>query len=648
MKPRALPGARQLIDRWMRPSVLLAVAGLCLALAAVCWYANRSSVGFDADSDQALPLQVFHSANGGFSEDASRRITTGPGVEKIEMLLPGNTGQLRFDPKPGIPVTICNLRVDGKPAALTPGAAHEADIQSLHGGCLRIAPQAGATDPYVQVAVRAEGADDPGTIRIRSWITRAAALATVIALVVFFWRLDRWASTASTTASRWFDALTRRAHWVVLFAMLVLGSVYAHQLPPNGVPDEVAHISKVAKLEAGALFGDAGNRPTVRVLDMYGPFHNIVHGGPFSAQEFALQEDQPLGCDRHVQKLPTQADNYAPHLYLVPATTLSVACATGMSFGSYLTLSRILNLLLGATLVAIGVRFAGYGKWSLALVALLPMALAQIASISADSLTLGLSFCILGLVSGIASGNLEPGRVRIALPVLALALAFAKPGAAWVLVSILFCHAAYRRSGDSYVRAVLTVLVLPWIVHLAWALFSSSSAAPLAGVDPQRNLEQITTAPLSVARILLETFSGDSGEYLLDSSIGLLGWLDVPLTDRSYLLAAAALAVSLFVNPRLPPIPVWVRGLALLAAIGSLVIIALPLFLYWTYPDSPTVMGLQGRYFLPSLAFFLVWAALRAPPIARAMMLAAILVTVPLLTFDAREQIAVRYYALAH
>src|SRR5690606_11377540 len=174
---------------------------------------------------------------------------------------------------------------------------------------------------------------------------------------------------------------------------------------------------------------------------------------------------------------------------------LSASCAMGTSFGAFLVLSRVLNLLLAAALVAIGIRYAVVGKWSLVAVALLPMTLTQAASVSADSLTLGLSFCFIGLVSGVAGGSLSPSRAKYWLPLLALLLAFAKPGSAWILVAILFCRTAYRAADRSFAWAVVGVMLGPWLIHAAWVVVSSTGAKPLAGVDPVGNLALLRNDP---------------------------------------------------------------------------------------------------------------------------------------------------------
>lgn len=62
--------------------------------------------------------------------------------------------------------------------------------------------------------------------------------------------------------------------------------------------------------------------------------------------------------------------------------------------------ARLLNLMLAAALVYLGIRWARRGRWALFAVATLPMLLSQVATLSADSLWLGASIAWLGLVSG--------------------------------------------------------------------------------------------------------------------------------------------------------------------------------------------------------------------------------------------------------
>lgn len=622
--------------------ILLALLACCIGFSALAWMQTRATVTFDVRAVQPVHLQVFYSASGAFSERDSVRVVALPANEgHIRVRIPAaRTGYLRLDPNAAAPpFEVCGLQASGA-GRYRPGPTNQLSW-TTRADCARLAADQASVDPFVVMASE-QPADHPGTVRAWRWAARLSLVASLLLLGLLAWRLDRSATPLSLRAEHLFRRLSAHAHWFAFVAMVMMGSLIAHALPPNGIPDEIAHLSKTAKVSAGALLTDSGTVPVVDVLDMYANMNDVREPAVINAGALSTALAKPLACTRAVRALPTMADGYAPHLYAVPAVVLSASCALETSFGTFLTLSRIINLILAAALIAIGIRVAMFGKWSLVAVGLLPMTLTQIASVSADSLTLSLSFCFLGVVSGLAGGRLTPSRVRYWLPLLALMIAFAKPGSAWILVAILFCRRAYpdRRA---FVVAVLTVLVIPWLAHVGWSMLSVSGARPLAGVDPENNLALLRDEPLQVAMLGINTFLGPHGEFIYKSTLGLLGWLDIPLSGWAYALGGVAVVASLFTNDRAPVIALPVRTVAIGAAVGSLAMLSFPLFVYWTNPASGIVMGLQGRYFLPTLAFVLVWMALRARPVVRLILLGAIL-AMPLMTLDAVRQINDRYY----
>jgi hypothetical protein len=84
--------------------------------------------------------------------------------------------------------------------------------------------------------------------------------------------------------------------------------------------------------------------------------------------------------------------------------------------------------------------------------------------------------------------------------------------------------------------------------------------------------------------------------------------------------------------------------LALLCAAGSLALIALPLYLLWTPIGSPIVQGLQGRYFLPTLAFVLAWCAWRSPPPLRAVLAVGMVGALVAINIDALVALDTAYF----
>ncbi|QOC88626.1 DUF2142 domain-containing protein [Luteimonas sp. MC1825] len=610
------------------------------------WLHTRATVKFEAGASEPTKLQVFHSADGGFTEGASDVVGIQSPKEKIRLRLSsGDASHLRIDPAPGsAPLRLCELRGrDGTKFLYDVVATNGMEIRHEE-TCMVLEPSRLAPDPYVVLKARTQPAARTSTL----WLAAMslAALTTLAALFAAL-RIVDGAPGVSRFVTSSFEWCWHRAHWLALVLMLGLGTLILQTLPPNGVPDEVAHLSKIAKIHGGAWLGDSGSVPVVDVNAMYGTLRDRVERpGVLDDAELQRLLEQPLACNRAARALPTSADQYAPHLYAVPSLVLAASCRIGTSFDTFLDLARFFNLLIGACLVAYGIRHAAFGKWALFVIALLPMTLSQVASISADSLVLSLSFCFLGVVSGVAGGTFAPERARMVLPGLALILALAKPGAAWILVAVLFCYPAYRVARGRYAELAMTAMILPWIVHAAWTIRSAGKVHPRSGVDPEANLAMLIEQPTVIARMAYNTFFGDGMLGLYQSMIGRLGWLDIPLSSWAYSAAGAMLFASLWTNPDGMRIPLLTRVLAIGAALGSLALLALPLFLAWTHADAPMIQGLQGRYFLPTLAFLLVFCALRAGPALRLLLLACVL-CVPALTFDALNNIQMRYHGAA-
>ena len=92
----------------------------------------------------------------------------------------------------------------------------------------------------------------------------------------------------------------------------------------------------------------------------------------------------------------------------------------------------------------------------------------------------------------------------------------------------------------------------------------------------------------------------DRGPGLYRSSVGMLGWLQVPLPWFAYALPVVAMVLALVATPsteRRDPLWWTAWDAAILAA--SFVLIMTALYLYWNPVAAPIILGVQGRYFLP-------------------------------------------------
>lgn len=628
---------------------------LALGLLWVCHERAGMRLDFTVQSTHPGQLQVFFHEEGEFNEQMTRWYGLQAGrSQRIELRKLGpQLARIRIDPPSGSEVSLCGIRLAaaGGMHGYVVAASHQVELANA-GGCLRLSSAADAPDPLVVlVGDETVGAALPAVRQWEAryeWMLGACVLALAVVLVGLRWLI--LAPFRRFNRLEWLGRLDAHAHWVCAALMLVFGCLYALRTPPGAVPDEAAHLEKVVMVRAGATFGGDKGELFPDVRRMYGPFIRYLDNkAPFTEEQLERQLDKPVVCEPGTPGLMHGADPYFPHQYALATGAYAVACAADAPFGVFLYSARLLNLLLATLLVGIGVAFAARAKWALAFVALLPMSLSQMASLSADSLVIGLSIAWIGLTTGLAAGRVQLQRAIPYLWVLAISIGLLKPGAAWILASLLFCHAAFRESGRSFVRALACFVAFPWLLHLLLIMCADSAAIVRSGVDPDANARLLLHDPSVFLGMVWNTFSGDSGQHMYHMLIGILGWIDVPLSGWAYVVAAYALAATPFLgNNHQPDRLRWgvVAPVSLVFAVGSIVLLSLPLYARWTALDAGYVQGLQGRYFLPTLAFALAGVSLKASDALRLFLLAFVLGAAVALNLDALGQLHQAYFVV--
>lgn len=644
--------------RYLAGWVLLAAAAITTV--AVPFFATPGAPELHAEvgASSATSLQVYFSDDESLSEVDSAVRSVPAGAERT-LRIPApdpSIMSMRIDPAPGSGgFTICKPRIvqDAETlVALHPlpiTGSSDVAVVRLDGACTRLVPRQGASDPQVAVSVSFLA---PTFERSESRTRWRHCVGAVVVLLLAIggwlcWKPSAIYSRAEVRLSR----LTRRIALLYLALAIPLGSLYAIATPPGAVPDEPAHIAKAIAVENGHWWGRPDNGALGPSLsNVMGPFGNFLDTSQsFTASQVLRHAAERLQCTASTEHWPQSAMSYAPFGYLAPGAVLNVVCGLGLTKGFFLYGGRLINLLLAVGLVALGLHTAGNNALPLLVAATFPMVLFEQSSMTADSLLLGTTLCMLGVQVGLAKGSVAPrARYEFLLIALGLVLAFSKPGFAWTCVGYLFCLPAYIRAGIRFWPRFAWIVGLPWLLHIAWAFMAVGDAQPLAGVDPARNLRMIVDSPTVFGGLLWTTFLGEGSAFLWTSVIGRLGWLDVPLHNGSYSALIALMMLALASSSEKPQsnrLAVVIPMAAIAIGFAAMLLPTLPMYLYWTGVGAPRIEGLQGRYFIPSLAFVLVWAAFRAPAAVRAISIIAVPVGAVLCILDGALRLAWRYYA---
>ena len=336
----------------------------------------------------------------------------------------------------------------------------------------------------------------------------------------------------------------------VLAAALLFGALFAAVTPPFQTPDEPAHFYRAYLVSEGRLdLLPARDRTAAPLpVSVHRIGTDLLAGLPFHperkiAPRAILEAFRiPLTPGR---REPVFFHNTLQYTFL-PYVPQAIGIAAGRLLGApplaLLYLARLTNLLCGALAIAFAVRRLPALAWLAAMVALTPMSLSLLGSVSADVTTIASSFLLVSTVAKLAWGTEAATRGDLLwLAAAAAVLCASKPPyLPLVFLALLIPTARFPRgrwAGFLLLYLPLSLLMASWEVVLSR---TAGFGRLDAGVDPGRQIHGTLLHPFRFLRMTFSEYARHSPEYF-GQVVGKLGWLDVelPLTVPRRLCRAA-------------------------------------------------------------------------------------------------------------
>jgi uncharacterized membrane protein len=378
--------------------------------------------------------------------------------------------------------------------------------------------------------------------------------------------------------------------------------LFAILLPPFQVPDEFQHYNYALAISHGSMLskdysGTLGAELPVTAVELEGLFEKL----PFQPENKVTRStlDQFYGTRDSLTMAfhPIAGVSlYPAFVYAIPAAAMFVARMLGAQSGMAFIAGRLANAVAFVLIGMVALRYLASGHALFLFALLLPGTVQQAASFSADCLSFAVAALAISLTSH-ATGRTASHRLLWAAAALWIVLSISK--LPYALLSLTTLGTLDR--GRSSVLAWLTPIGSA-LAAVSWAALFSASATWNPGVDPKLQIWGLLTHPLAIFNLVQKTFA-DSGNFYWNTFVGVFGWLDTPLPNWTYLVVAAlftaliitSLAAS--IRRRAPLGPRLIFGAASLLSAGM---VFAALYFTWTPVDAPSVLGVQGRYFVPA------------------------------------------------
>jgi len=400
-----------------------------------------------------------------------------------------------------------------------------------------------------------------------------------------------------------------RLEYVFLVIALGWGVAQVFIVPPLQVPDEGDHWFRAWALTDGQLTADQEGMVTLpgsfaRLSGLYTRLVGGVGGmlslpvslegqEGFSGYPDLFNSPGPPGTIR----VPSRVATYGPVGYLPQAAGVGLGRLVDASPLACFYLARLANLFAALVLLFFAVRLAPFGKQLFILLALLPMTMFELASVSCDALTLAGAMFYTALVLW-ASKRATLRRVDVALVLAASALLLnVKPGY-WALVLLVLLIRPSQLGGRARYGTFLAGNLLAVVgVFVVTFLVTATGARVPAVEGPQAQLFFVLHEPLAFGGILWSNLQNNLRTWTLES-IGVLGWLTITLPAASYFVVLTG-GLGFLIRMR-EEVVLRFRQRALLAAVGVAVFLTVAVALYvFLPPTADGQVAMQGRYLAP-------------------------------------------------
>lgn len=398
----------------------------------------------------------------------------------------------------------------------------------------------------------------------------------------------------------------------IVFALLI-ASIISVVIPQNSVPDEFTHFG-TAYNYSDVVMGLGGHNEANRIKVRKGDWTNI----PFTinAQKyidtfynfkiFATEEEQEL---KEVEILFVHTSPF--YVYIPQALGLTLGRLLHLSSTLTYYIARFFNLAFYLVLLFLAVRKIPFGKTALAIIGIYPIVLQQAASLSSDSFINAMAFLLIASVLDMiySKREIKAGEI-IAFLVLSLMLApcklvyFAIPFMA-LLIPKENIKSKPLRLLAKYAAPVLSVVALVILEFNSLANHLDTQSSGTAFSDtPTYTIHYIFTNTKDFILLMLRTLYENFHYYLTSMISSPLGSLQIGVSGAILVIYVILTLMGLMpVRGKTDGIHVrethklW----ASLIFAGTAFLVILSMFSAWTPSDSPVVLGVQGRYFLPIL-----------------------------------------------
>ena len=410
------------------------------------------------------------------------------------------------------------------------------------------------------------------------------------------------------TAILWF---TGKKHWPIekrfLILAILMGVLFIIFLPPGEASDEIMHFRRSYAISRGVLVptevvdenGNIGSSLPVE-SDIFIDMRVPKSGTYYNLKELIVQ---PKSAEDSSQAY-TSAALYNFVCYIPQVIGAWMGSALGLSVIGIAYVMKIVGFIFSIFLIYFAIKKAPKFKLIFLFIALSPMTMQEITSMSPNGITIGLCLLLIAFVMYLSyeKNKIMSRRDLILLYLLAILVSLCK--IVYVVLILLYLVIPKDRSGSKRKKIInLAIIVtISLVVNLVWLKISSGYLVEfMPDVSSKEQILCVLANPIRYIMTIARTICAYSYSWI-ENILGMsLGALCIRMPNVVFLISFAVM-VLLF-SQRDETIRVRKYDKVVFSGVFLTIslLICTSLYIQWTPVNKNVIEGIQGRYFLPIL-----------------------------------------------
>ncbi len=435
-----------------------------------------------------------------------------------------------------------------------------------------------------------------------------------------FLRVKSIASAASSKVNCTMSVETgagESPHWFFAIAASLVGFVFLCLTPPFQAPDEPAHFLRAWQISEGHFIAQEGGGVLPQSLGTcFAHYLSIRYRSEAKITLVLIRQGfsvrlNPGACTFYT--FPNTAI-YSP----VPYTGAAIFMRLGKLFCQrplvLMYVGRLGNLFLYVVIGFAALWQLPVLKRTAMVILLSPVPMFLAASLSADAFTIALVFLVIAQIARVGCDDAAVPIFRhFLIAVSLIAIQLCKWAYAPVAIFLLSTSSKPWGSGKARAIGILSIYGACALAFCGWTYFSGAAHNQMHGGNPAEQARWIPSHPGQYFLLLVRTLINQT-PALAYTSLGAMGWLDALTPSWFVGLEFLALLVLVFNEADSFRVTAKMRFTAAISIALSVVLLVTLEYLGWNPVGASSIVGLQGRYFIPlSLLFCLVICCRRVP-----------------------------------